>query len=68
MKSSGWSVLSRDEQLEFMSREGKVIRRPHDFSRRALHWSYCGQCGLVALKNEATRLAMKAPCETEGEK
>lgn len=26
-------------------------------------WQYCCKCGLVYLKNEATRKAIKAPCK-----
>lgn len=34
----------------------------HVMTRRILHWSYCANCGLVRLKNEASLRALKAPC------
>jgi len=37
-------------------------KKPHAFNRQILHWPYCGRCGLMALKNKATRKAMKKPC------
>lgn len=44
----------------------KVKREAHAFTRRAAGYHYCARCGLVALRNEATRRAMRALCETLG--
>jgi hypothetical protein len=43
----------------------KTIKRtgPHQMTRKILHWSYCAHCGLVALRNDETRKALKARCE-----
>lgn len=37
----------------------------HTFNRKILNWPYCGRCGLLALKNEATRRAMRQACVVE---
>ena len=45
-----------------------VIKRgPHSLTKRICHWAYCSRCGLVALKNDVTRRALKKECVTEEE-
>jgi hypothetical protein len=36
--------------------------RGHNPAGRVCHWRYCLKCGLVYLKNEVTRKAIKAEC------
>lgn len=48
---------------EFL-KAGRKVRGTHAFTDKVLHWPVCAHCGLMALRNEATRRAMKAPCET----
>jgi hypothetical protein len=60
-----WTTLSREEQRAFWARKGTIKRRPHAMTKKVLHWSYCAGCGLVALRNEITRQALRNPCETE---
>ncbi len=45
-------------------RERKAVLRtaPHAFTRKVLHWSACSRCGLIALRNEVTRAAMRRQC------
>lgn len=45
---------------------GRKVRGEHAFSGtiKRMPWKYCTRCGLMTLRNEATRRAMKAPCET----
>ncbi|MBK9496485.1 MAG: hypothetical protein IPO08_18660 [Xanthomonadales bacterium] len=38
------------------------MRRPHNLDGRFIHWFYCTKCGLVELKNEATRRELKKAC------
>jgi hypothetical protein len=38
-------------------------RMPHQFNKLVFHWPYCSRCGLVLLKNEATRKAARKKCE-----
>lgn len=45
--------------------KGTIKRGPHQMTKRVLHWTYCARCGLVALKNDVTRRALKAQCVTE---
>ena len=37
---------------------------PHQFTKKICHWFYCSGCGLVNLKNEATRKRMMLGCES----
>jgi hypothetical protein len=32
-------------------------------TKRICSWPYCARCGLVALKNDVSRKALKAQCE-----
>lgn len=57
--------LTNEEKREFLNRKGTRRREAHSFTKRILHWPYCAHCGLVLLKNEATRRAAKALCEWE---
>lgn len=43
----------------------KTITRhgPHVMTRKILSWLCCARCGLLALKNAATRAALRTPCE-----
>lgn len=38
------------------------IHQTHSFTKKLLHWIYCSKCGLVNLKNDATRKAMNEKC------
>jgi hypothetical protein len=35
----------------------------HSPTKRIVGYFFCAKCGLVYLKNEATRKAINAPCE-----
>ncbi len=59
--------MSKIEWVPYVERAHAVHRGPHRFTKRILHWPYCAGCGLVALKNEATRQRMRQPCEWEAE-
>jgi len=43
-----------------MSEKGK-----HNFNASILNWRYCTKCGLIALKNKSTKIAMKKKCDDE---
>jgi len=49
-----------------MSNKPKYKVKNHIWNSRykICHWLYCPGCGLVALKNEATRKRMAKPCES----
>ena len=40
--------------------------KPHLFECRVAGFLYCWYCGLMALKNEATRKAIAKGCESRG--
>lgn len=42
----------------------KFKKIPHNFNKKVCHWMYCSGCGLVALKNDATRKRMEKSCES----
>lgn len=49
----------------FLSDKGQRRVRPnHDMTRQILNWRCCKHCGLLGLKNEATRKALNAECVT----
>jgi len=60
---SDW-VRVRDVKA-FLAARGQRRSRPHEFSNRILHWPYCKHCGLLLIKNDATRRAAKQPCVVE---
>ena len=43
-------------------RQGRTVRGRHEFTGRVLHWPFCKHCGLLCLRNDATRRAMNAAC------
>lgn len=46
-------------------RAGARRRGPHAMTGKVLHWPYCKRCGLVGLKNDITRAALRRECEWE---
>jgi hypothetical protein len=47
---------------EFLNKQGVRRSGTHNLSKKILHWSYCVNCGIIALKNDVTRRALKASC------
>jgi hypothetical protein len=62
---NGERTLTREEARAFLSAKGSRRKAPHSFTRRILHWPYCARCGLVLLKNDASRRAASVPCTWE---
>ena len=50
---------------DFLASRGVRRVREHAMTGRILSWSYCAHCGLMNLKNEPTRKALKQKCITE---
>ena len=42
--------------------EGVTGIRPHEMTAKVLHWPRCKHCGLVALRNDATRAKLREGC------
>lgn len=59
---SDWKQVS--DVRAFLADKGTKRVREHAFTKKVCHWSCCGQCGLLLLKNDATRKAVKAKCVT----
>lgn len=61
-KGGTWETVS--DVAGFLSQRGTKRTRIHAFKGKVCHWSYCVQCGLVMLRNDVSRKAVKAPCVT----
>jgi hypothetical protein len=47
------------------SAKPKLRRGPHQMTKlKRLPWAHCKRCGLLALKNDVTRRALRAECVT----
>jgi hypothetical protein len=57
--SKNWTTLSPEETGEFLRSKGRLRRGGHSMTKRLMHWPVCAACGLVGLKNKATKKAMK---------
>lgn len=66
-REGSWHKETPAERAAFEAWKRKRRRRePHAMiSRKRLPWLYCSRCGLVNLKNKATRAAMRAGCEVD---
>jgi hypothetical protein len=51
------------EWVPFADRKHVTRRGAHNLSGKILKWNYCTRCGLIALRNHATALALRAQCE-----
>jgi hypothetical protein len=60
-----WRKLSDVEKRDFMSRRGVRKTGEHRMTRKVLHWRACTRCGLMNLRNDATRKALAKPCVWE---
>lgn len=49
----------------FLDQKGNRRTGTHNMSKRVISWPYCSNCGLIALKNDATRKALKQACTWE---
>jgi hypothetical protein len=63
VSKASWKRVSNVR--DFLSAKGNIRTGTHNMSKKTLHWPYCANCGLILLKNEATRKAYKAPCVWE---
>lgn len=62
MAKTKWSRASAAEAAAILHSKGTKRVRPHNLSRCVHHWRACAYCGLMNLKNEATRKALKQKC------
>lgn len=49
--------------VPFEDRGSLTRRGPHSMTGKILHWPYCKRCGLIALKNDTTKRALRKVCE-----
>lgn len=43
--------------------KAKTSKQGHAFTKKICHWFYCKNCGLVALKNDATEKRIREGCD-----
>ena len=48
----------------FLSSKGQKRVGTHSMTKPVLHWRYCAHCGLMNLKNDVTKRALRQPCVT----
>lgn len=61
-----WHQETAEEKAEYEKwKKRRIVRAPHAMTRKLKNWTYCSRCGLLSLKNEATRKALKQGCEKE---
>lgn len=58
-------TLSPRQARELLEYRGNRRTGVHNLTQKVLHWLYCGNCGLVALKNDVSRKALKGACTWE---
>lgn len=63
--AGSYTTLGASEMRAFLSHQGQRRTGPHRMTKRILHWQFCATCGLLALKNEVSRRALRAPCMWE---
>ncbi len=62
-KQGNWVTV---DTREFLARKGRVDRGHHSPKAiKRIPWPVCSRCGLLYLKNEATRKAINAACSIE---
>ncbi len=54
--------LSSKDARAFITSKGTKHVGTHVMKEQLLHWRFCSNCGLLNLKNEVTRLAMRKAC------
>lgn len=63
--ASNYVRMPASEVRAFLSNRGKRVERVHSFKpEKPLTWPVCKHCGLLLLRNDATRKAAKAVCVT----
>ena len=55
-----WTVVS--DVRSFLADKGHRNVGVHALTKRVAHWACCTRCGLLALKNDVTRKALKGAC------
>lgn len=58
--------MQRVQDVRAFLSSGRKVRGAHQMkgTLKRMPWPYCTRCGLMALRNDATRKALKEPCET----
>lgn len=59
--------MSAQQWVPWIPGKSVIRKAPHAMTRKILSWMACARCGLLALRNEATRRALKRPCVWEEE-
>jgi hypothetical protein len=58
-----WTTMPSSDVREFLARKGAKRVQEHAFKlRKRIPWPICAHCGLLALRNDRTRKAMREKC------
>jgi hypothetical protein len=60
-----YNQLSPADAKAFLAANGLKRTGPHRMTQRLLNYMYCANCGLLNLKNDVTRAALKKVCMWE---
>lgn len=64
-EAMSYTTLSNQQARELLNYRAPRRTGVHNMSQKVLHWPYCGNCGLVALKNDISRKALRQVCTWE---
>ena len=65
MSAAEGRKLNAEERRAWLHAKGAHRTGPHAFTWKVRHWLACARCGLLLLRNEATRRAAAQPCVWE---
>lgn len=65
MSASEGTRLTPAERREWLNAKGSRRTGPHAFTWKIRHWLACARCGLLLIRNDATRRAAAQPCVWE---
>jgi hypothetical protein len=58
-----WRQETAEDRAAYAKwRTRRIVRAPHSMTRKLLNWYFCSRCGLLSLKNDVTRRALREGC------
>ena len=63
MALCGVQVSQQVEWIPWDGKGGRITRGVHAFTKQILKWDYCSRCGLILLRNPASKQAERSACQ-----
>lgn len=63
MSAGDWKNVR--DVAAFLAKRGSIRTGAHKMTGKICNWPYCKNCGLIGLKNDVTRRALRAACVYE---